>query len=119
MMNRIGWTAALLLLAACDKGAPERTVRDIEVPEGNYQERLVSMPEGERNAVFIRAIRDAGRDCQQVTSSALQGERGGQPLWTARCNDGGEWIILIGRGGIAQVANAAELKAAAANSSLP
>ena len=104
---------AAVPLCGCEGGAPENAVRDIEVPEGDYQARLLAMPEGQRNAVFIRAIRDAGRDCQNVERSAFQGEQMGQPVWAARCGDGGNWVIVIGRAGIAQVASYDELRAAA------
>lgn len=113
--------AAIALLAACESGEPEQDVRDINVAGGDYPQRIGTMPEGERNAVFIRAIRDAGRDCQHVQTSARQPDRNGQPVWTATCDDGGNWVIVIGEDGIAQVASFAELEAAAGagNSSLP
>lgn len=96
---------AALALAACGDGAE---VKDIEVAEGNYQARLQAMPEGQRNAVFIRALRDAGQPCQGVESSAYQGEREGAPTWTARCTDSGDWLILLGGDGIVQVVSAPE-----------
>lgn len=113
--------AAFALLAACESGEPEQDVRDIEVSEGNYRERIDAMDDGQRNAVFIRAIRDAGRDCQNVQASTRQPDRNGQPVWTATCDGGRNWVIVIGADGIAQVASFDELEAAAgaANSSLP
>ena len=99
--------AALLALSAC--GDNGENVRQIEVEKGDYQARLQAMPEGQRNAVFIRALRDAGRPCQGVENSAYQGERDGVPTWTARCTDGGgEWLILLGADGVVQVVSAAE-----------
>lgn len=118
-MRIIFGLCAAALIAACDSGAPENDVQPIDVVQGDYQARLMAMQEGQRNAVFIRAIRDAGRDCQNVESSAFQGERNGQPVWTARCGDGQNWVIVIGRDGIAQVANSQEGEAASDNASLP
>ena len=113
--------AAIALLAACESGEPEQDVREIDVASGNYQERIDAMSDGERNAVFIRAIRDAERDCQSVQASTRQPDRNGQPVWTATCSDGRNWVIVIGGDGIAQVASFEELEAAsgAGNSSLP
>lgn len=115
-MSRIGLavcaTAVLLALGGCERGTPEEGTTRIQVPEGDYQARLQALPEGQRNAVFIRALRDAGRDCQRVVSSAFQGALQGRPTWTARCDDGVGWVILIGKGGIAEVVNLVEAEQA-------
>lgn len=105
--------SALMLLVACDGGAPQQETADITVPEGNTQARLETMPEAQRNAVFIRAIRDAGRECQHVQSSAESGEINNAPAWTATCDNGVQWTIAIGRDGVAQVMSTAELQALA------
>jgi hypothetical protein len=114
-MGRVGLavcaTAVLLALGGCDRGTAEGTAA-IEVPEGDYQARLQALPEGQRNAVFIRALRDAGRDCQKVVSSAFQGALQGRPTWTARCDDGVGWVILIGKAGVAQVVGLLEAERA-------
>jgi hypothetical protein len=100
-------TALVLALGAC--GEDGRDARQAEVGEGDYQARLQAMPEGQRNAVFIRALRDAGRPCQGVENSTYQGVRDGVPTWTARCTaGGGDWLILLGGGGVVQVVSAAE-----------
>ena len=109
----VGSLAAVLALCACDRGTPEQKTKDIEVPEGDYQARLQAMPEAERNAVFIRAIRDAGLPCQHVQSSSFEGQTDGAPTWRTRCDETGEWFIVIGRDGVAQVADAAQLRGAA------
>ncbi|SNS85423.1 hypothetical protein SAMN06295912_11962 [Sphingomonas laterariae] len=109
-------TVALLALplAACGKPAPEggAEVTNIVVPAGDYAERLRGMGDNERNAVFYRAIHDAGRPCQQVKHGAAIPDVGGQPAWTATCEDNSRWVIILGKEGIAQVASAAELEAA-------
>lgn len=107
--------ALALTLAACDGGeAPTADDTDIAVPKGDYANEIAALEPGQRDAVFLRAIRDAGRDCQNVTGSSTQGNVGGNPAWTAVCDNGGRWVIIIGRDGIAQVASVAELQAAAA-----
>lgn len=112
-MNRPLIVAALcaLPLVACGQETPERETTNIVVPAGDYAERLQAMTVNERNAVFYRAINDAGRPCQQVRESTALEPIDGAASWTATCEDGGRWIIVLGKNGIAQVTNAAELEA--------
>lgn len=115
-MSRISVCLAITLATAgCGPAATEQEQTGITVPAGDEQARLEAMPEAQRDAVFLRAIRDAGRDCQNVEQSTSQGEISGAPAWTATCDNGSQWVIVIGRDGIAQVTNAAELKAAGGN----
>lgn len=98
-----GLTMALALAGCGDAEQPE-DVTQIEVPSGDvYQSQLQTMDEGARNATFIRALRDAGRQCQHVESSSFVGEENGVPTWTATCDDGVQWTIMIGNDGVAQV----------------
>ena len=97
------WTplAALALLAACgqnsDKSAPAP-----DAGQREYQTKLREMPDTARNAVFIRAIRDAGFTCQHVSTSSYLGDAAGAPTWSAKCDES-EWTVAIGPGGSAQV----------------
>ncbi|HEY9553817.1 hypothetical protein [Allosphingosinicella sp.] len=109
-MSRLmtGTTLALMLaLASCGEGAPETDRAETAAPESatNYQQEILSLDEGQRNAVFIRAIRDADIEgtCQGVESSAYVGEYQDAPMWTARCSDGTDWAIVLGPTGTAQV----------------
>lgn len=109
-------TAALLPLAACDRGGsqaqqPAPAAADAQ---RDTQARLAAMAEGERNAVFIRAIRDAGFDCQHVDSSSYQGMSAGSPTWVATCDKASNWVILIGSNGAAQVIKGSDIEAARA-----
>ncbi len=112
----IGTCAALgVALAACDGGTPEAADETANLAANEAagspaatQNQLEALSEGERNAVFIRAIQDAGQECQHVESSARGGEHQGFPVWTARCAGGVEWTILIGNDGVVQVLNPAE-----------
>ena len=106
--------AALILpLAACRDEAPDAGEANVAARQGDYAQRIAAMDEGARNAVFLRAIRDAGRTCQHVEHSAAQGEVNGAPTWTATCDGGTQWTVIVGEGGVAQVASAAELQGAA------
>jgi hypothetical protein len=107
----IGTCAALAFaLAGCEGGAPEAAneANDVVVGPEATENQLEALPEGQRNAVFIRALQDAGQECQHVESSTRAGEHQGFPLWTARCTGGTEWTIVIGNGGVAQILNPAE-----------
>lgn len=73
-------------------------------------QRIANLSEGQRNAVFIRAIRDAGLECQQVTSSTRAEPYRGMPVWTASCRGGGNWTLVIGANEIVQVLNANEAR---------
>jgi len=100
--------ALALALAGCGE-APTGPVNQSAASGADAtQNRLEAMPEGQRNAVFIRAIRDAGQECQHVASSERAGMHQGFPVWNATCQGGGTWTIVITDGGSAQVLNAAE-----------
>lgn len=104
--------AGAVLLAGCDS-APRSEV-EVAGPD-NVQNALEAMPESQRNGVFIRAIRDAGEECQHVESSVPAGEHQGFPVWNATCSRGGTWTIVIMNGGVAQVLNAEEAALAGSN----
>lgn len=106
-----------LPLAACggqesaeDGALPPRAA--VVEPETSYVQALRTMPDGQRDATLLRAIRDAGRDCQQVTSSQEITAINGAPSWTATCQNDVTWVIILGNDGVAQVTNEAELRAA-------
>jgi hypothetical protein len=109
MAWRLGTPAIALVLALSACGDNGQDSSQVAGGQGDYQARLQAMPEGQRNAVFIRALRDAGRPCQGVENSTYRGVRDGVPTWTARCTaGGGDWLILLGAGGVVQVVSAAE-----------
>jgi len=107
-MIRVGILLLAFLATACDDGTPPENRQQ---PQGNpFQDQLAAMPEGQRNGVFIRAIRDSGQECQHVESSAAGAEISGTPTWTARCEGGRSYTIAILPGGVAQVVNDAEAR---------
>ncbi|HEX8214450.1 MAG TPA: hypothetical protein VF582_03145 [Allosphingosinicella sp.] len=94
------------LACACD--SPPAEVRPIEVSEGGYRERIERLKDEQRDALFLRAVRDAGHDCQGVAGSAYNGVHFGMPSWAARCTNGEDWLIMLGKGGRAHVARRQE-----------
>lgn len=91
-----------LALAACD-GKPAASPPAPQGPSA-FQTQVAALPEAQRNAVFIRAIRDAGQDCQGVTRSEAQSvAAGSDPVWHATCSDKATYAVVIGRDGTATV----------------
>lgn len=84
-------TALLLALTACG----ETQAPAPEPANMSSANAIESMPEGQRNAVFIRAILDAGEQCQGVESSERRGEHEGYPVWVAHCAGGASWAVII------------------------
>jgi hypothetical protein len=112
---RILPTASALAFAiaasACgDVAPPQNNQVELPGPEAT-QNRLEDLSEGQRNAVFIRAIRDSGQPCEHVESSTRAGEHQGLPLWTARCDNRVTWTIVLGNDGSAAVLNPNEAAA--------
>jgi hypothetical protein len=61
---------------------------------GNALERVLAMSDRQRNVVFIRALMDAGIDCQSVNSSERLPDQDGKPLWRANCPNGAHMISI-------------------------
>ncbi|SOB78519.1 hypothetical protein SAMN06297144_0024 [Sphingomonas guangdongensis] len=100
---------AALMLAGCGGGdSPAPKATPTAQPLSDVQQQIAVLDDKQRNAVFIRAIRDAGRDCQGVTGSERRDDvsANGTPTWVATCQGGAVWIVSIARDGTAQVAGA-------------
>lgn len=106
-------TVAALALVAC-RGeevteAPQQNVMEgpaevgNEVSFDNAQAAIIDLSDRERNAVFIRAILDAGVACDQVTGSTRVADENGQPTWRVDCGTASAHLISIGRDGTANV----------------
>ncbi len=109
----IGAFVLALPLAAC--GTPEAQNVEVttqETPEGGFANAMRGLPEGQRNATLYRAIVDAERECQQVDRSQEVEPVNGTPTWTATCETGVTWVVILNESGIATVTNAAEIQAA-------
>ena len=111
-MRLIGTTTVALLLTACGGGGSEgangakltNNVAATAEPGGSdAQARMKALPEGQRNGVLIRAIRDAHLACQQVTKSSLSEAPNQAPVYLATCEDGAVYAVAIGEGGNATV----------------
>ncbi len=89
---------ALLALsaAACSGGqAPSANAANAVEPVGN---QVAALSEGQRDAGFIRAIRDAGLGASACRARSM-GEYRGMPVWHARCQavaSGSLWSLTTG-----------------------
>ena len=108
-----------LALAGCG-GETAREANRADADESvDVANQLAALSDGQRNAVFIRAIRDSGEDCQQVESSVRAGEYQGRPVWSAQCAGGASWTIVVTRDGTAQLINDAEARLVGLNQAAP
>jgi len=109
VLATIAGGALALALAGC--GSPSSApANQIEADPLSTENQIAGLAEGQRNGVFIRAIRDAGLDCQHVESSAPAGSHEGFPVWRATCEGGRSYTLVIGNAGTVQILDDAEAR---------
>lgn len=64
---------------------------------------VLGMSDRQRNVVFIRALLDAGIECQSVVSSERLPDQDGKPLWRADCSDKRAHMISVTPDGTANI----------------
>ena len=70
----------------------------------NYATEVAALPKQARDAVFFRAIRDAGLPCQTIVSSTpMPGAPSASAVWRAQCQDKAYHLIQIQPNGSAVV----------------
>lgn len=95
---------AALAVSSCGAEQTEQlTATDVAENASNYVAEVSALSTRERDAVFYRAIHDAGLPCQQVVSSEEVTATDGTPTWRAQCEDGAPHLILVKPDGSAQV----------------
>jgi hypothetical protein len=104
-MVRAGFImTAVLALASC--GSADQAAAPAAADGGNTVNAVAEvsgLPEPARNAVFYRAIHDAGLPCQQVVKSEAAAPTDGAPTWQAQCEDGAGHAIVVKPDGTAVV----------------
>jgi len=104
----------LLMLAACGTAEPAadsagNTTTNVAAnsaaaaPDGGYGARIGALSPRLRQGVFLRAIRDAGEECQEVTEESAIAAIEGKPAWAATCDRSVRWVITIDPSGTAIV----------------
>ena len=97
---------AALTLSACGTKPAETPATPSPAATGNATAAVVALSEPQRRMVFLRAIRDAGIDCQGVTASE---EVTKVPVsrWRATCTDGRAYLVDVSRDGTAHIVSRA------------
>ena len=103
--------AAVAALAACgpsaDETAPDNAGVATPVENGaagqNASAAVLGFNDQQRNATFIRAIRDAALPCEHVASSARIDDQDGVPTWRVSCDDGANYLVGITSDGTARI----------------
>jgi hypothetical protein len=93
---------ALLLLAGCEDGAPERNVTKVQAANP-HSEQLKNLSELYRFLGLRRAITDSNQRCKKVDRGAYQQQYKTMAMWAAHCTDTGDWAIYIAPNGQVQV----------------
>ena len=101
----------IILLAACsggteaNKATPVNEAANQAAPKtpSDAQTKVQALPEGQRNGVLFRAIRDARQECQRVESSEAISTSNNTPVYMATCQDGAVFAVAIGDDGTASV----------------
>jgi hypothetical protein len=100
MSRAIIIAGAVLALTGCNpatEGAapePTPTAAAVANASGNPLEKVLAMPERERDIVFVRAITDAGIKCDGVIKSERMPDQDGKPFWRADCKGGNNSHII-------------------------
>jgi hypothetical protein len=92
-----------LATAACGGGQNQAATANAGNAAEPVTNQVAGLSDAQRNGVFIRALRDAGFDCQHVERSVPAGTVQNMPAWRATCQGGGEWTILVAADGSAQI----------------
>ncbi len=106
----LAMSGVLLLLAACDTGgekaaneaAANAAAVNVADPT-NYQAEVIALAPGQQNGVFLRAVRDAGLNCQEVTKTERFDPVQGNPAWRVTCDNRTPYLISITRDGTAKI----------------
>ena len=93
----------LLTLGACGDTKINNEATSTDISEQNYTEKVLALPENQRNGVFFRAILDAGLPCQSVTKSERLEPDARGPMWRASCEDGDDHLIQVTPGGTVNI----------------
>jgi hypothetical protein len=103
----------LALLAACNGQSPANDTAPVNeaaaATNGTDAAAIRALPVGQRNAVFLRAVRDSGADCQEVTQATEQPVASGPATWAVSCDRQGRFVVAIDTAGTATVTPAAAL----------
>lgn len=104
-MRTIGASLLILAVAACggtssgngngNSAAENAQNAGNAASVANAQQAVRDLPEGQRNGVLFRAIRDARQPCQTVRESMLSETPGSTPVYMATCENNAVYAVAI------------------------
>jgi len=106
-------TVALMFpaLSGCHQPSPQKNgATPVALSADGYLKRVNGLPQKQRDIVFFHVIDDAGFACQGVGAPEPRPEVQGYPAWTAHCVDGRDWVVVLEKNGIVQVATPAQVR---------
>ena len=108
----LGCAAMLAALPGCEQSAAPPAGNESRVKLRNpHHEQLLAAPDDLRRIGLMRAIRDTDNRCPRRVESALyQQEHGELAMWTARCDDNGQWAIFVSASGHVQVRDCEQME---------
>ncbi|WP_145902236.1 MULTISPECIES: hypothetical protein [Sphingobium] len=104
-MRTLAILATALLVVACEPAKDgEAPAPDTNAAGMNYAAEVAALPKQARDAVFFRAIRDAGLSCQKIIDSSPMPDAAPPAImWRAQCEDRAYHLIQIQPNGSAVV----------------
>ncbi|WP_447724127.1 hypothetical protein [Sphingomonas koreensis] len=116
MMRKTGVAmTAALLVSGCgggEKAANEAAANAAMANMAdttNVQAKVLALPPTARDGVFLRAVRDAGFNCQEVTQTERLDPVKGDPTWRIYCGKTPHLITLT-RDGTANITSRTDAK---------
>lgn len=87
-----------LVLGGCDRGT-ETAATPVGGPAASADAaliaRITALPPGQLDIVLFRAIRDAQQECQGIAASRRIDDQKGRPAWSAQCERGGKFLLVL------------------------
>ena len=111
-------TAMLLALGGCQQPAPSNdqaaTAKAAPAEKDYFADRINALNPKQRDAVLLKAIRDAGGECPGMTGSETHAAVRSRPAWIAHCSAGKvgralDWVLILDSGGMMRIARPAAL----------
>jgi len=95
MLSRSTIIFALAALAGCNSHKAAPSPKKDVAAQKDQAATVAALPARQRNAVFFRAVRDAGLPCQDIVKAeAVAGERKAK-VWRVECEDHGVHLLSV------------------------
>lgn len=74
-----------------------------------YSNAIETQDAAGRSVAFAKLMHDAGQTCTRTSKSLFRGDIGPNAAWALRCEDSGDWLVLIASNGATRIANCGPL----------